>query len=94
MAKKILEEINKEAVMNSRWPTGHPAAAEGSNKGRRECWTQAAPAVANNTSKWSHGDKHGDGSGISGTTSIQHKPGHGNRGGRRYGRGGYGRRPY
>ena len=92
MAKKILEEVNEEVVVNSRRSQAQQAAADGSTKTRRECWTEAAPTVASRTGKWSHGSKYGGGRGNSSAT-LQHKR-WGNRGGHRHGRSGYGHRPY
>ena len=92
MAKKILDEINEEVVVNSRQPQAQQAAADGPTTARRERWTEAAPTVASRTSKWSHGGKYGSGGGSSATT--HHKCGWGNCGGRRHRRGGYGHHPY
>ena len=80
MAKKILDEVNEEVVVNSRRPPAQQAAADGSTKTRRERWTEAAPTVASRTGKWSHGGKYGGGGGNSSATP-QHKRGWGNRGG-------------
>ena len=46
MAKKILEEVNEEAVVNARRPVSQQAATDGPTTARRECWTEAAPTVA------------------------------------------------
>ena len=51
MAKKILDEVNEEVVVNSRRPPAQQAAADGSTKTRRERWTEAAPTVASRTGK-------------------------------------------
>ena len=67
MAKKILDEVNEEVVVNSRRPPAQQAAADGSTKTRRERWTEAAPTVASRTGKWSHGSKYGGGRGNSGS---------------------------
>ena len=91
MARKILDEVNEEMVVNSRRPQAQQAAADGSTTARRERWTEAAPTVASRTGKWSHGGKFGGGGGHSAT---QQNRGLGNRGDGRLGRGGYGRRPY
>ena len=92
MARKILDEVNEEMVVNSRRPQAQQAAADGSTTARRERWTEAAPTVASRTGKWSHGGKFGVGGGNS--ANHHQKRGRGDHGGRRPGRGGHGRRPY
>ena len=96
MAKKILEEVNEEAVVNARRPASQQAATDRPTDARRERWTEAAPTVASRTGKWSHGGKYGGGGGGSSNSSAMphSKRGRGNRGGRWRGRGGFGRRPY
>ena len=84
MAKKILEEVNEEAVVNARRPTSQQAATDRPTTARRERWTEAAPTVASQTGKWSHGGKYGGGGGGEGSSSsaMPHsKRGRGNRGG-------------
>ena len=84
MAKKILEEVNEEVVVNARRPASQQAAIDGPTAARRERWTEAAPTVASRTGKWSHGGKYGGGGGAGGgiSSAMPHsKPGRGNRGG-------------
>ena len=84
MAKKILEEVNEEVVVNARRPASQQAATDGPTAARRERWTEAAPMVASRTGKWSHGGKFGGSGGAGGGTSsaMPHsKRGRGNRGG-------------
>ena len=82
MAKKILEVVNEEAVVNARRPASQQAVSDGPTTTRRERWTEAAPTVASRTGKWSHGGKYGGGGGGGGGSSsaIPHsKRGRGDR---------------
>ena len=84
MAKKILEEVSEEAVVNARQPASQQAATDRPTAARRERWTEAAPTVASRTGKWSHGGKYGGGGvgGGSSSSAMPHsKRGRGNRGG-------------
>ena len=91
MAKKILEEVNEEALVNARRPVSQQAVTDGPTTTRRERWTEAAPTVATRTGKYGGG---GGGGGGSSSAMPHSKPGRGNWVGRWHGRGGYGRRPY